>query len=283
MKNIKYHIFLLSLLLTPLSIVPQTVHAADINLLTELSNRVDHLDVRVDDLRARMDNFFNVNGGTKIILASNEKKQDHDDRDEDRDRIAPIIENVIITPSVKSAIVSWTTDEETKGTVRYGTRRPLKPEHSVRSSAEASTTHRVELSNLKAETTYYLMIVAQDQNGNKTKTEIRTFTTLKEPVIIPDVTAPNVLFESALLVNADSAHVLWVTNEKSTGYVWLSTNSVVDTQLTPTRVSTNLSLFHDIEFTSLTPNTLYRYVISSTDAAGNVTVLSTNSFRTAAQ
>ena len=266
MYNFKPIFIGFSVLMTSIIIIPQGVHASDISLLTKLETRVDRLKLNVEDFKMSM---------TK-------KDDDDEDRDEQRDRTAPLVENIVITADINYTIVSWTTNEPTKGTVRYGVRKPLKPEHSVRSSSELSLSHKVKLINLKADTTYKIVIIAHDKQGNKAKTDVRTFTTLKAPIIPPDITAPNVLFESALLVKTNSAHVLWVTNEKSNGRLWLSTSPTINTNLAPARLWEGNSLFHDIELTDLTPGTTYFYIISSTDASGNVTMLSAHSFQTTA-
>lgn len=99
-------------------------------------------------------------------------------------------------------------------------------------------------------------------------------------VVVEDTVAPEVRFEAATRVTADSARVVWVTDEPSDIRVWVSTSSSVDTNASPSEASAELSSFHSIELDDLTENTTYFYVIASRDASGNEVLLTANSFTT---
>ena len=92
----------------------------------------------------------------------------------------------------------------------------------------------------------------------------------------PDITPPvisNVLSSSII---ASSALITWTTDEAS--------NSVVEYGLTTSYGSTASNATnvtgHSITLSSLSPNTLYHYRVSSTDAAGNIATSGDHSFQT---
>jgi hypothetical protein len=65
-------------------------------------------------------------------------------------------QNVRVQADVKSATVTWQTDKEVQGTVEYGTTPASLLLRALEN--QPSTTHRVVLSPLKEETTYYFRI-----------------------------------------------------------------------------------------------------------------------------
>lgn len=99
-------------------------------------------------------------------------------------------------------------------------------------------------------------------------------------VLVEDTVAPEVRFETATRVTADSARIVWVTDELSDSRVWVSTSSSVDTNASPSKTSAELSYFHSIDLDNLAENTTYFYVIASRDASGNEVLLTANSFTT---
>lgn len=84
-----------------------------------------------------------------------------------------------------------------------------------------------------------------------------------------DVTPPNILFATNVGVNASSTSLIWVTDEASDSKIWVSTTTPVATTTAPTASSSGLSYFHQLFVPGLATSTLYYYVVSSTDVAGN--------------
>jgi subtilisin family serine protease len=99
------------------------------------------------------------------------------------DLVAPILSGVSV-PSIGQggATVTWTTNEPTSGTVRYGTTPALG---LSRSETRLGTTHSVSLPSLSEATTYYYVVESADEAGNVTSAsdqgEPFRFTTLELP------------------------------------------------------------------------------------------------------
>lgn len=74
-----------------------------------------------------------------------------------------------------SASVSWTTDENTSGTVRYGLTTAY--ETDVLSDTTLGTAHTITLSSLLPGTTYHFRVKAVDHANNITYSDDHTFTT----------------------------------------------------------------------------------------------------------
>jgi peptidoglycan hydrolase-like protein with peptidoglycan-binding domain len=99
---------------------------------------------------------------------------------------AAAIGNISVSTARTNATVNWATNESAKGLVYYST-SPLvtyERENSVDVSGNSAytdtnirTTQNVYLSNLQANTTYYYLIYATDQNGNVSVTLPTTFQT----------------------------------------------------------------------------------------------------------
>jgi len=80
------------------------------------------------------------------------------------DRTAPIISDIRVTEiTSSSAIISWATDEPTRGELDYGTTAAF--DLRVYSPTETKT-HQVTLSNLDASTTYFYRFSLTDSAGN---------------------------------------------------------------------------------------------------------------------
>ena len=77
-----------------------------------------------------------------------------------------------------SAVVSWSTDKPTTGSVVWGTSSAYGSTPVV--SSTAATSHSVTLSGLDPATVYHYQITATDTSGNSVVTPDATFTTLAE-------------------------------------------------------------------------------------------------------
>ncbi|MFQ6009873.1 MAG: fibronectin type III domain-containing protein [Candidatus Aenigmatarchaeota archaeon] len=92
------------------------------------------------------------------------------------DSTAPDITNVsAVNVTKNSAVISWETDEDTIGTVYYGTDAG-KLNLNV-SESSYGTTHSLTLTGLSAGTTYYYKIVTFDLGNNGAESEIFSFAT----------------------------------------------------------------------------------------------------------
>jgi hypothetical protein len=94
------------------------------------------------------------------------------------DETEPMVANVRELAIDSSKLeVSWSTDEEASGRVEYSTDAtfPAATTLSV-SSSEFKTSHRLTITGLAANTTYYLRIVATDPTGNRATFDAPSFT-----------------------------------------------------------------------------------------------------------
>ncbi len=102
--------------------------------------------------------------------------------DEETDATAPVIGEVSKTIGSTTATISWTTDENTTGSLLYSEISPViaSTSESVSSGDTAATSHTVELENLTASSTYYFIIRAVDESNNEAATDEDSFVTLSE-------------------------------------------------------------------------------------------------------
>jgi len=99
----------------------------------------------------------------------------------------------------------------------------------------------------------------------------------------PDVIAPVITQIVVTGTTATGTMVTWTTNEPATGKVWYGTSTPVVTTGVPAAVETTLSVGHNLLIDNLTAGTTYYYVVSSTDATGNVATSTEATFQTVQQ
>lgn len=172
-----------------------------------------------------------------------------------------------------SAVVEWTTNEPTTGSVIYGL--SSTPDQTI-ADATLATTHRVTVSGLTAETLYYLQITATDSanNGPVSKSVI-SFPTLGAP----DITPPSVV-EGPMAINVSDtgATIVWKTDEPATSGVSYDNGTAYGVLADSTLIAS-----HSMTITGLTASTTYNFTVSSKDAFNNGPTLSTTkSFTTKA-
>ncbi len=177
------------------------------------------------------------------------------------DTTAPVVSNIVSHPATSTASVDWDTNENASYKFWYGTTSPLVLSGTPDKTGGASTHQTATLTGLSSDTTYYYVIAATDASGNTSTSSQQSFKT----AVIPDTTAPTISDLSAALITANSATVYWNTNESATGKVRYGTT----TPLTNVLENTALSLTHSFALIGLTASTTYRYIVSSTDGAGN--------------
>jgi hypothetical protein len=89
------------------------------------------------------------------------------------DVIPPTVSEISLLTGTTTLSVSWKTNENAFGKLYFGTTTPLNLSASSTaflSNATLTKTHLLTLNGLSASTTYYMVIEAQDQSGNKTLT-----------------------------------------------------------------------------------------------------------------
>ena len=177
---------------------------------------------------------------------------------------------IVTTITYNSAVVEWTTDKPSKGSVLYGLSDAFG---WTVAEANFSTTHRVTLSGLSPEMMYYLEATAKDVVGNGPAiTPIVTFRT----VAVPDTTPPKIV-EGPMAINISdtAATIIWTTDEPATsGVSW--NNGTVYGVLTDPALTTS----HSVRVTGLAASTAYTFTVSSKDAFNNGPTQKTATFTT---
>jgi len=97
-----------------------------------------------------------------------------------------------------------------------------------------------------------------------------------------DITPPVISDVSATDITATSAAITWTTDEEADSRVWYGTTSplVVVTDSTLNAVSTDFVLDHYITLSELIPDTVYYFIVNSTDEAGNNEISEEEEFTT---
>ncbi|MEI6650886.1 MAG: fibronectin type III domain-containing protein [Candidatus Moraniibacteriota bacterium] len=207
------------------------------------------------------------------------------------------------TLSDTNAVVTFTTDQQAlclaELTVSSGsyTNPVVAQEDGYDENINYSTAHTLRLVNLISSTPYYFRITCHDNltddNGdfaNIVTSDEDTFTTREKlytasgygelgdhiPPVISNIKTSNITGESAV--------VTWDTDEKTNSNVRFgvqsSDESMAGDPLTDKGVD-SFSTTHTVTVIGLVPATKYRFVVSSTDVAGNITLSSESSFQTA--
>ena len=96
-----------------------------------------------------------------------------------------------------------------------------------------------------------------------------------------DITPPVISEVQVINITETSVKITWLTNERSDSKVWYDkTTPLVVTDTTPVASSTDLVLNHEIALSGLTSNTIYYFIVSSTDKADNNDISEEGTFTT---
>lgn len=179
-------------------------------------------------------------------------------------QIPPIINNISSgAPTASTAAITWTTDQSSNSEVVYGTTNAYG---SATSSTGLLTSHSLALTGLTSSTAYHYAVVSTDAQGYTATTTDHMFTTADT---IPPSTPTN-LVATPLSPNAIS--LSWTASTDNVGVVGYQIfrgGSQVGT-------STNTT-YADI---GLATSTMYTYVVTAYDAAGNVSAQSASAATT---
>lgn len=188
------------------------------------------------------------------------------------DTTPPVIFNLqVINITQTSATITWQTDEGSTSLVNYG--KTTFYEIGTATGISFITVHSVDLIGLSSDTLYHFRVRSADLFGNEAISTDQTFRTLAGPDLIPPIIS-NI---QVINITQTSAAVTWQTNELAT--------SKVEYGLTPSYelgavISSDLVASHSLPLSGLTPNTLYHFRVSSTDASSNEAVSSDQTFMT---
>ena len=167
-----------------------------------------------------------------------------------------------------SATITWATNENANSSVNYGNTTALG---NVTSSPEMVMNHSINLTSLTANTTYYYNVTSCDSSGNCNTSGIFNFTTLP-----PDITPPSISDVNATNITNSSAVITWTTNESSNS----SVSYGINISLGNINSSSEMTISHSIDLTSLTSNKTYYYNVTSCDSSGNCNTSDAYNFTT---
>jgi len=93
------------------------------------------------------------------------------------DTTAPTPENLAVTPDDTTAIVAWSTTEESSTQVEYGTTTDYGITTTEADTSTRTTDHSVPLSGLTCNTSYHYRVISKDTPGLSGQSNDSTFTT----------------------------------------------------------------------------------------------------------
>lgn len=193
----------------------------------------------------------------------------------DDDTRAPVISEVSVEPGVDYAVVSWLTDEEADGLIRYATTSEAVASSTMAASHDTlMADHALDLPNLEADTTYYYQIVSADAYDNERTSDVYSFKTL-----LTDATAP-VISSVLATPGTTSAVISWTTNELSDGLVKYATSTLGTASSVSSKTSGSYVLSHSFNLEGLTATTTYYFILQSADISGNKATTTESVFKT---
>ena len=184
------------------------------------------------------------------------------------DTTAPSISSITVSGLTASqATISWTTSEMATSAVDYGTTASFG--YTSSSPYTYVTSHSITLTGLSEGQTYYFRVRSSDTYSNQATSSTQTFTTL-------DTTAPAITMIEVVDITTSSARATWTTNESATSVIEYGTTTSYGS------TSSDLSFVtsHSILLTGLTDGTTYHFFVQSSDASGNSTTSSDQTFTT---
>lgn len=159
--------------------------------------------------------------------------------------------------TTKKASITWTTSRSADSKIQFGTTSGSYSSDEVSNSSQTSS-HTVNLTNLKAGTTYYYKAKWTDEDGNTGTSDEKTFNTVSAP-IAKNVSVTSLGLTSGLInytvTNASSVKIYYGTTTSFGGSIAVSTST------SETAYTTQL--------TGLLDGTKYYYKINSFDGDSN--------------
>lgn len=159
--------------------------------------------------------------------------------------------------TTKKATITWGTSRSSDSKIAYGTESGKYSSDEVSNSSQTSS-HSVNLSNLKAGTTYYYKAKWTDEDGNTGESDEKSFTTASAPSV-KDVSAKNVGLSSAIIQftssNASKVKIYYGTTTSFGGVKEISTSTSETT--------------YTAELSGLLDGTKYYYKINTFDSDGS--------------
>jgi len=183
--------------------------------------------------------------------------------------ILPIISNLQVVKVEEDAVtLSWLTNIPCSSIIEY---KNLKTGETKQVGDPAFvTTHRFRISNLDFDTTYQVAVRAENEQGDKTKSQPITFTTIKDeqPPIISSVTVDSTLYPGEEQVRVQVV-VNWKTDENAICQFFYQEGLAEGQQGTALAPETEYSQKHIQVVTEFAPNSTYKFWMKCKDKSGN--------------
>ncbi|MFA6097985.1 MAG: fibronectin type III domain-containing protein [Patescibacteria group bacterium] len=168
-----------------------------------------------------------------------------------------ITEAPVVAPDSYSAKVTWRTERIASSFVDFGTSASDLSEEQ--GTADLKEQHEVEVTGLKAETTYYYRVKSIDVDENEAHSEVGSFKTLEAPRVM-DLKISDIRLYDAM--------ISWDTNKETTAIIQYGTSA--NYGLTYTDVSGSYALTHTVKLESLKDEATYHLRIAGQDRSGNM-------------
>lgn len=181
------------------------------------------------------------------------------------DTVAPILSNIVITPTQTGATIKWSTNELANGVIYISTSTPVSTSTPTTTHTTFVKDHTVTVSGLASSTIYYAVITSKDGAGNVGTSSTVSFTTLAPA---PDTTAP-IISGVIATVSTTTINGWWTTNEPATTRIYYSTTTPINVLTSPFIENTALVTSHSLTVPNLGTSTLYYLIFESKDATGN--------------
>ena len=159
--------------------------------------------------------------------------------------------------STRTAAFNWTTDRESDSRIQYGVESGVYFAGEIAVS-DSDQTHRVDVQNLEAGTTYYYKAKWTDEDGNTGVSSELSFTTLPAPVVKDVEVIKKTLTGALIKFTSTDATKVNLTYGKTEGFGGLSSVNTSSSESS-----------YIVELAGLDDGTTYFYKLSTFDADGN--------------
>jgi len=193
------------------------------------------------------------------------------------DTTGPTISNISTVVGLTTVGVTWSTTEASNSVVHYGLTDALG---STETSATLVAGHAVTLSGLTSNTTYYFNVASTDASDNTTTSNISTFTTSSTGSSAADVTAPTISSVAVSDITSSGATITFMASEGSLGRVLYGVTT--DYGYGANEGNNTYTMSKTIVIRGLSADTTYHYLISASDASGNLNSNTDATFTTVA-
>ncbi|RLE37660.1 hypothetical protein DRJ17_06085, partial [Candidatus Woesearchaeota archaeon] len=183
--------------------------------------------------------------------------------------VPDILPPVIVTGPIVSfvetdkAAIEWSTDKIASSVIYYGKDASYGNTEKM-DMMQGVKEHKVTLTGLESGTTYHYMVESKSENLKVVQSGDFTFTTKA----VPDLVPPKIISGPApTAIEHDKVTIEWETDELSNSYIEYGIDALSHSQYSDFDASGVIK--HKIILTNLTPDTEYKYKVSSSDLSPN--------------